>query len=766
MTTERKTDLREGEQRPSLVDELLARRYLRKDDAGRVIEDRDGMLWRVANAIASVEKTYGASDGEVKRAARAFHRIMSQRLFLPNSPTLMNAGLPKGMLSACFVLDIDDSIESIFDTVKAASLVQKAGGGTGFAFDSLRPTGDRVASSGGETSGPISFMRVFAEATGAIQQGARRRGANMGMMSVEHPDILSFVAAKSKPGDFSNFNLSVKVTDAFMQALESDPDRPHVVVNPRDGRRYRLPKSLSPGQYGLNDLVPCSGEADDCFTVADIWNLIVNHAHATGEPGVCFIDRVNAENPTPALGPIRATNPCGEQPLLGGESCCLGSIDVSRFVMPDRDGLNWEGLADTVRWSVRFLDDVIDANRYPLEDIEAISKANRKIGLGVMGFADALALLGLRYDTQEATAFARKLMGFVQRAAHEASAALAESRGAFPNWSGSVWDTERHRPMRNASCTTIAPTGSISILSGCSAGIEPVFSLAYRRLALDGKEFIQVHPLLERIGGKDGWLTDQVRRELLEGVPLDKIEGIPSRLADSLVTAHEISPEWHVKMQASFQLHIDNAVSKTINLPKAATVEDVDWAFRLAHKMGCKGTTVYRDGSREGQVLSGGRAKSPGPIDLRGPRPRVRVTGGKTFKYRMGCGTLFVTVNRDEQGVCEVFANLGKAGGCPSQSEATCRAISVALRSGVSPNELIEQLKGIRCLSAARAKKNGDSVDVLSCPDAIARAIQETMDGQVTPPTPTDGKTCPDCGGPLRKEEGCLACSCGYTKCG
>jgi len=753
---------------PGLPAQLLHKRYLLKDDQGRVIETTRQMFMRVAKAIAAQEAAFGASPDRIQSITRKFYCIMARGLFLPNSPTLMNAGRPDGLLSACFVLGIDDSIEGIFEAVKQTALVQKAGGGTGFAFDTLRPAGDYVSTSGGRTSGPISFWRVFAEATNAIQQGAHRRGANMGMMSIEHPDILSFISAKESPGEFTNFNISVKVPDAFMTALKKEPDSPHVVVNPRDGRRYHIPQSVEIGKYVLQDLVPV-GQADiQCFTVRQVWEMVVSRAHATGEPGICFIDRVNRDNPTPALGRIEASNPCGEQYLLGGEACCLGSIDLSKFVLPDGSDLHWDALGSTVRWGVRFLDNVIDANHYPTPRIKEVTKGNRKIGLGAMGFADTLILLGKRYDSDSAVDFARRVGRFIQETAHSASEELSIARGSFPNWTGSIWDsTTHHRRMRNAACTTIAPTGSLSILAGCSAGIEPIYSLAYRRRSLDGEEFIQVHPLLERIGRHEGWLNLGVREALLEGTPISRIKAIPPHLAAVLATAHQVSPEWHIRIQAAFQESIDNAVSKTVNLPGNATVADVDRTFRLAFSLGCKGITVYRDGSRQGQTFSSPVQSESQVSKISGhPRKRGRVASGKTFKFRMGCGTLFVTVNRDEYGLCEVFANLGKAGGCPSQSEATCRVVSTALRSGGDAKELIEQLGGIRCLSAARARKANTDVDVLSCPDAIARAIQEALDMPSDDFTPLPPNLCPECGCRLRKEEGCITCSCGYSKCG
>lgn len=745
---------------------LLRERYLLKNEHGEVVETPEEMFRRVAKAITAPEEQYGTSAEKIGTIAETFYRLMSSGVFLPNSPTLMNAGCRSGMLSACFVLGIEDSVEGIFDAVKRTALIQKAGGGTGFALDSLRPTGDLVVSTGGVTSGPLSFWRVFAETMTAIQQGAMRRGAGMAMMAIDHPDILSFIAAKNQLDQFVNFNISVKVTNEFMASLEVEPSKPHIVTNRRDGRLYFLPKSLTMGQYGLQDLISADEPVEPCYTVADVWDLIVRSAHASGEPGICFIDRVNEDNPTPLAGYIHATNPCGEQPLLDGEACCLGSIDVSKFVRADAADLDWPSLAKTIRWGARFLDNVVDANVYPLREIETATVANRKTGLGVMGVADALVKMGIRYGSERAIEFARGLASFLQEAAHAASQELAEQRGPFPNWEGSVWDTVHNRPMRNASCTTIAPTGSLSILAECSAGIEPTYSLAYRRRAMDGREFVQVHPLLERLGCTAGWMTDAVRDALLEGVPPTQVSSIPGALAEVLVTAHEVAPEAHIRMQAAFQEHMDNAVSKTVNLPSDAPVEDVDRIYRLAYQLGCKGTTVYRDGCRQGQTFSSARRRPSGDnSSAEVPRPRVRVTDGRTFKFRMGCGTLFVTVNRDANGLCEVFANLGKAGGCPSQTEATCRAVSVALRSRVSPEVLAEQLRGIRCLSTCVARKGNKDVDVLSCPDAIARAIEEASRHPRSPGSNVSPMTCPDCGAPLRKEEGCLVCSCGYSKC-
>ncbi|MCX5676415.1 MAG: adenosylcobalamin-dependent ribonucleoside-diphosphate reductase, partial [Planctomycetota bacterium] len=620
--------------RPSLRLEVLRQRYLAKDPQGNIIETPRRMLARVAEAVASVEAQYGADAEEVLATARRFLRMMRRALFLPNSPTLMNAGRKGGMCCACFVLPIEDSIEGIFEAVKQTAHVQKAGGGTGFSFDRLRPTGDYVASSGGRTSGPVSFWRVFSVTTKGIQQGAHRRGANMAMLRIDHPDVLKFILAKRVPGDFENFNVSIKVPNAFMELLQKDPQGHHVVTNPRDRRQYVIPKTIDLANYGIQDLLPPGETVVSCFTRAEIWEMLVSSAHASGEPGVCFIDRVNEDNPTPFLGQIEATNPCGEQPLLAHEACNLGSINLARFVLPGGSGMDWNGLRETVRLAVRFLDNVVDLTSYPTQAIREKSMGNRKIGLGVMGFADCLILMGLRYDSEKAVAFASEVSRFIRAEAHQASQDLADKRGNFPNWTASTWCKEHQRPMRNASVTTIAPTGSISILANCSSGIEPLFSLAYRRRALDGKEFIQVHPLLESLGRKDGWMTDAIRQAMLDGTPARDILGIPRKLAEVLVTAHQIAPEWHVEMQAAFQANTDNAVSKTVNLPATATVRDVDRIFRMAFAKRCKGITVYRDGSRAGQTFSGAKALLSGTGASGVPRPRGRVTSGQTFKFR------------------------------------------------------------------------------------------------------------------------------------
>jgi ribonucleoside-diphosphate reductase alpha chain len=746
--------------------EILRRRYLWKDTNGKVIETVDQMFRRVAKHVAGAEMKYGAVATDTKAFEDQFYQLMKTDKFLPNSPTLMNAGRRQSMLSACFVLLVEDSIIGIFDAVKNAALIQKAGGGTGFSFDRLRPTGDIVKSSGGTTSGPISFMTVFSTATGAIQQGAFRRGANMAMMSVQHPDILRFIYAKQDLAALNNFNISVKIPNAFVRQLKDNPDASHIVINPRTNKKYVIPDFVDPHSYTISDLIPEDQATEGLYTVGEIWAVIVRNAWAAGEPGVCFIDRINESNTTPHVGQIEATNPCGDQPLLPYEACNLGSINVSKFVNKQRTDLNWTGLVKTARLDLRFFDNVIDVNHYPIPEIEKLTIGNRKIGLGIMGLADTLILLGIRYDSEEAVKFAEKVASFIQNHAHQASESLAKSLGCFPNWKGSVWDTMHHKPMRNAAVTSIAPTGTISIMAGCTGGIEPVFALSSKRRALDGGEFSHLHPLLERLGREEGWLTDQINGQLHEGVPVREIPQIPPELASVLITAHEVPLKWHVRIQAAFQKYTDNAVSKTVNLPSHATIEDVDKAYRQAYELRCKGITVYRDGCRENQVITAAHKTSQFDVKAPFPRPRPKTTAGSTTKAKAGCGSLFITINKDKEGLFEVFTNLGKAGGCPPQSEATVRLVSTALRSGIDPRILIEQLKGIRCLSTMARKKVNKDIEVLSCPDAIARALEEALRKNLEIQSTFSINKCPDCGHPLRREEGCNVCdNCGFSRC-
>ena len=606
----------------------LEARYLRKDSSGSPAETPRELYWRVANTIASADARYGASPAQVRELAERFYGVMAQGTFLPNSPTLMNAGRSLGVLSACFVLPVGDSIEEIFESVKFAAQVQRAGGGTGFSFDRLRPTGDIISSSGGRTSGPISFWRVFAEATRAIQQGAFRRGANMGMMSVGHPDILKFVTAKNDWRQFENFNISVKIPDEFMRLLRLDGSCSHVVTNPRTAQSYLLPRALDIQRYSILDLRPLATSQDSAapppdearkfYSRRDLWDMIVQGAWATGEPGVCFIDRVNADNPTPSVGRIEATNPCGEQPLLDFEACNLGSIDLSKFVKEGR--LDEQALREMIRLGVHFLDNVIDANNYQVPQIQALCAANRKIGLGLMGLADAMFELGIRYDSDEGLAFARRIAALLTQEAFDASEQLARLRGTFPNFALSTWDAGprgHHRPMRNAAVTTMAPTGTLSILAGCSGGIEPAYALAFFRHVLDGRELIEVNAPFERYARRKGFWSDALAMKLAHGARLRDLPEADAEAKELFVTAYDIAPADHVRMQAAFQECIDGAISKTINLPAAAQPGDVDAAYNLAYDLRCKGATVYRDGCRAGQPMTtqpAAAAAPPGPM--------------------------------------------------------------------------------------------------------------------------------------------------------
>lgn len=582
--------------------ETLRRRYLRRDESGRIVEAPEDLFHRVARCVASAERGFNAA-ADIEAIERRFFEAMARTEFLPNSPTLMNAGRTGGLLSACFVLPVDDSVEGIFESVKRAAMIQKAGGGTGFSFDRLRPTGDYIAGSGGKTSGLMSFWRVFAEATRAIQQGASRRGANMGMLSVTHPDILKFITAKSAAGEFENFNISVKVTDEFMSALADRPDEPHVVRNPRTGSRHWLPRGLAIDHYELADLPrarPAEAPPGEVFSRRDVWQRIVHEAWSTGEPGLCFIDRVNEANPTPSLGAIEATNPCGEQPLLDNEACNLGSIDLAKFV---RGGaFDEEAFRRAVRLGVRFLDNVVEVNHYVAPEIDDVCRGNRKVGLGVMGLADALFELGIAYDSEEAIAFGRRTARLLATEATEASEALARRRGTFANFAGSVWEA-RGRAVRNAAITTVAPTGTLSILAGTTGGIEPAFALAFYRHVLDGAELVEVDGPFRRFAQRQGIWSEDLARLLAAGADVADVAGIAPERARVFVTARRIAPSWHIRMQAAFQEHVDGAISKTVNLPAGASEADVDAACRLAHELGCKGVTIYRDGCRGGEPM-------------------------------------------------------------------------------------------------------------------------------------------------------------------
>jgi len=595
---------------------VLRARYLKKDEQGRYTETPTELFRRVASAVAEAETLYSTDPAIRGEWETRFYELMVSRRFMPNSPTLMNAGREMGMLSACFVLPVRDSISEIFDSIKHTALIQKAGGGTGFAFDELRPTGDYISSSGGTTSGPISFWRAFSEATNAIQQGAFRRGANMGMMNIHHPDILKFLHAKEDLTQFTNYNISVKVPDEWMEAFQKEPNAPHVVKNPRTGRTYLLSKNLEIWKYDLRTLVEIKpGDpmpVGDFYTRQDIWDIILTNAHRTGEPGVVYIDRINEFNPTPHIGRIEATNPCGEQPLLPYEACNLGSINLAEFVHEGIRGVptvDWDALRETVHESTRYLDDIIDVNKYPLAEIDAICKANRKIGLGVMGFADALYKLGVAYDSDEGVEWGERFMKFVDDESHNYSEKLANERGCFPNWKGSIYDTKHHRPMRNATCTTVAPTGTISIIAGCTGGIEPLYSLAFFRNVLKGQNegqgpMVEINSIFEAVARREGFLSEGLMERVATEGTLANVPGVPDEIKRVFVCAHDIAPVRHMRMQAGFQKHCDASISKTINFPETATVEDVSVIYRLAYDLRCKGVTVYRNGCRLHQPMA------------------------------------------------------------------------------------------------------------------------------------------------------------------
>jgi len=579
----RRAEIREAKRFFGVEDELkltvnavsvLERRYLQKDVDGRVIETPSQMFRRVAKAIASADAKYENLD-RVIEVEQEFYRMMSRLEFLPNSPTLMNAGTKLGQLSACYVLPVNDSISEIFNTVRDMAIIHQSGGGTGFSFSKLRPKGDFVGSTGGIASGPISFMRVFDTATDVIKQGGRRRGANMAILRVDHPDIIEFITAKEKEDFLTNFNLSVAVTDAFMQAVERGQD--FELINPRTGSPVRK------------------------MNARNLWTLIITSAWKTGDPGLVFIDEINRHNPTPQVGSVESTNPCGEQPLLPNESCNLGSINLAKFV---NDGdVDWDRLREAVKESVHFLDSVIDVNKYPTMEVEKVTKANRKIGLGVMGFADTLIELKVPYDSDEALRFGEQIMKFINDEGHRVSAEIGEARGSFPNFGGSIWKKRGYGTMRNATVTTVAPTGTIGIIAGASSGIEPLFAVAFIRNVMEGAQLTEVNSEFERLAKEEGFYSRELIMKIARTGSLRGIDEVPEEMKRLFVTAFDISPEWHVRMQAAFQKHVDNAVSKTINFPNDATPDDVEKAYWLAYKLKCKGITVYRYGSKRRQVL-------------------------------------------------------------------------------------------------------------------------------------------------------------------
>jgi len=755
---------------------VLERRYLKKDEQGKVIETPQELFVRVAKAIALADKFYGKSEGEVEELERAFYRIMAELEFMPNSPALMNAGKELGQLSACFTLPIDDSMDSIFETLKATAMIHKSGGGTGFSFSRLRPKNSVVRTTGGIASGPVSFMKVYDAATEAVKQGGTRRGANMGILRVDHPDILEFITCKENDKHITNFNISVAITDDFMRKLEKGEE--YDLIDPRT---HKVVKRLN---------------------TKEVFDLIVKQAHKNGEPGVIFIDRMNDFNPTPKLGKYESTNPCGEQVLLPYESCDLGSINLA--LMYKKAGshheIDWDKLREVTHLAVHFLDNLIDVNKFPLPQIEKATKLTRKIGLGVMGWATLLIRLNIPYNSEEAVALGEKVMSFILSEAMRKSLELGRTKGTFPAFKGSIYDKrENSMKMRNATLTTIAPTGTISIIAGpCSSGIEPLYAISYYRNVMDNDKLVEVDPLFEEIAKERGFYSRELMEKIAERSSIQDIDGIPEDVKRIFVTSHDISPEWHVRMQAAFQRFTHNATSKTINFPHEATVEDVRKAYLLAYELGCKGITIYRDKSREEQVLNIGapmQKEEQKPLEVKkeiAPRPRPEVIIGTTTKVATGCGNLYVTINIDEENrPFELFTQMGKAGGCAaSQLEAIGRLASLGFRSGIEVKSIIEQLRNIRCPSPSWEKGQR----IFSCADAIARVIEKRLvNSQVVKVPVIEAATvamkhsyedehtasdsspsphadivgvCPDCGGALRHEEGCVKChACGFSKC-
>ena len=735
---------------------VLKKRYLKKNESGEAIEEPIEMFRRVASNIAEGE--YRFKDGEEAEklygeSREKFLQMMLSRKFMPNSPTLMNAGREMQQLSACFVLPVEDSIDGIYDTLKHQAIIHKSGGGTGFGFSRLRPKNDLVKSTMGVSSGPVSFMAIYDASTDKIKQGGTRRGANMGILRVDHPDIEDFIECKRENDQINNFNISVAITDEFMDAVGNDAD--FDLTNPRSGETVRTVRAR------------------------ELFRKIIEGAWLNGEPGVVFIDRINGDNPTPQF-PIESTNPCSEAHLPPYDSCNLGSINLERFFVegarPGEGSVDWEELRETVHTAVRFLDNVIEMNNYPLAEIDEMSRGNRRIGLGVMGFADVLIKLGVTYDSDEGLAFAEKVMKFVDDEAWEESRALAEERGVMPHYEGSRHGARGDR-VRNATVTTIAPTGTISMIAGCSGGIEPLFAVAFMRRQAD-MEMPDVNPEFVRLAKARGFYSEELMKKVAEHGSVRDIPEVPDDVRSTWVTSHDISSEWHVQMQAAFQKHTSMGISKTINLPNEATLEDVADAYRLAYETGCKGIAVYRDGSRDAQVLSTGKTNAGAEpavtvqpekeyislAEARNGRPRT--LSGVTKKIQTGHGPLYVNMNDDEFGPRECFIVIGKPGGTAAAfSDALGRMISLAEKHGAKPAEIVHQLRGIQDGHPAGFGANA----ILSVPDGVAKAMSEHYLVEESPKEarslPVIG-ACPECSGGLTKQEGCVVChSCGYSKC-
>lgn len=726
---------------------VLEKRYYRKDADGNSMEDADALFWRVASSIAAEEKKYADSSVNAEDLAKDFYLAMAEYKFLPNSPTLMNAGTDLGQLSACFVLPVGDSIEEIFDAVKHAAMIHKSGGGTGFSFSRIRPKDSRVGSTGGVASGPLSFLRIFNTATEQIKQGGTRRGANMGILRVDHPDIIEFIKAKEREGEFNNFNLSVALTEDFMKAVEKEEE-------------YTL--------YMPNTKQPAGK-----LNAREVFEMLVHKAWESGDPGIVFIDRINRDNPTPDQGEIESTNPCGEQPLLPYEACNLGSVNLAKFFVPGQSGddaVDWEELRRVIHLAVRFLDNVIDASRFPLQQITENVEKNRKIGLGVMGWADLLYQLEIPYNSQAALNLAEKVMAFVREEGRVGSQMLAKERGPFPAYPTSTYAQKGLGPYRNATVTTIAPTGTLSIIAGCSSGVEPLFALCFTRNVMDGEKLTEVNPYFEAALVKAGCHSPKLMESVAEKGSVAAFEYLPDDIRDVFVTAMDIEPEWHLRMQAAFQLYTDNAVSKTVNLPNSATIDDIRNIYWMAYERGCKGVTVYRDGCKANQVLCTGEGDKATAEEGPGSMVRARpdIVYGFTQRVNTGHGLMYVTINEVDGRPFEIFATIGKSGrSTTAKAEAIGRLISLALRSGIEVKDIVKQIKGIGGeMPVFNMAKRGQ---VVSIPDGIAWVLEnrylKAKDAYHV--NGLGAQHCPDCDDILIFQEGCHICpSCAYTKCG
>ncbi|MBU8920816.1 MAG: adenosylcobalamin-dependent ribonucleoside-diphosphate reductase [Bacteroidales bacterium] len=735
---------------------VLLKQYLAKDDEGTTVEQPEDLFWRVAVCAAEAERLYGATDEQIMEWAGAFYGLMATGKFMPNTPTLINAGRNNGLgLAACYVLPINDSLiegkGSIYDTLHGMATVHKAGGGTGFSFSSIRPEGNLVNSTSGVASGPISFMTLYDASTNVVKQGGTRRGANMGVLHCTHPDIVKFIKCKEGVDQITNFNISVAVTDSFMEAVYGDK-----------------PWDL---------LCPTTGEIAETVAAKELFDAIVFQAHATGEPGLFFVDEANRFNPIPHLGRYEATNPCGEQPLLPYDVCSLASINVSKYATQD---INYVELQRDVATAVRFLDNILDVNQFPLPEITALTKRIRRIGLGIMGWADLLIKLEISYDSPKALELADTLMRAVNHGAHEASANLVETRGTFPEWEKSIWgpddtcarrqDGERVRPFlpqRHCNVTTIAPTGSISMIAGCSGGIEPLFAVGMIRKQA-GAEMLDINPMLIEVGEREGFLSDEVRAHITTHGTADHPD-IPEKWRKIFVTAHEIPAEQHVRMQSAFQRRCDSAISKTVNLSNSAKVEAVAESYILAHKLGCKGITAYRDGARPGQTLTAGTGDPEAKQAHLTGLVRPEYTWGFTRKINFGeLGKIYITVNTDTETnqMLEVFLGWGKAGSDQKTLvEALGRVISLGLKEGIAVSSIVKQLIGIGGSTGVFYKGGRFS----SIPDAVAKTMLAASN-EAAPVSEQLGifeQHCPDCDAKLVLVEGCKKCmACGYSACG